>query len=318
MKTFALVALAAAASATEWGRAYGNPYGDYYSGYKMGRGARRASPAMPRFGGPDKVRRGPSRPTPRYGSPTPRMGRPSPKGYMGKGYGSTAMNVVGDGMGDGYGHGRGFAKDDIQNLEVDLVDKDREFEIEANMKDYDVEDDLEIKMADQDIESELEDRRDHTTVDRQLWDGAVYTGLSGYGYGGYDGIGGYNGHGSVRQQALIQNLGERQKRHDQSYNLNQYGGYVEAGDSGSLNRGSYSGYGRTDGNANKSYQNMRYNQGPSQNAYDQDEWGYGGGRTMGYGSTYGSNYGTGYGGYGGYGGSTVTYGQAAHAGGYGG
>jgi hypothetical protein len=128
---------------------------------------------------------------------------------MGKGYGSTAMNVVGDGMGDGYGHGRGFSNDDVANLEVDLVDKDVEFEIEANMKDYDVENDLEIRMADKDIESELEDVRDHTTADRQLWDGSVYSGLAGVGYGGYDGIGGYNrtGHGSVRQQTLIQNLG---------------------------------------------------------------------------------------------------------------
>ena len=140
MKSFALAIMAAAVTATEWG----NPYGDYYSGYKMGRGARRASPAMPRFGGPDKVRRGPSRPSPRFGSPKPRLGRPSPKGLFGKGYGSTAANVVGQGMGDGYGHGRGFSNDDIANLEVDLIDKDQEFEIEANMKDYDVENDLEI------------------------------------------------------------------------------------------------------------------------------------------------------------------------------
>jgi hypothetical protein len=183
-------------------------------------------------------------------------------------------------MGDGYGHGRGFSNDDIANLEVDLIDKDQEFEIEANMKDYDIENDLEIKIADRDVERELEDRRDHTTADRQLWGGSVYSGLTNYGgYGGYDGYGGYNsvgmnGHGSVRQVGLIQNLGQNQKRHDQSYNLSNQGSRIEHGDSGSLNRGygyAGAGYGRSgyygkDGNGEKSYQTMRNNQGP--NAYD--------------------------------------------------
>ena len=69
---------------------------------------------------------------------------------------------------------------------------------------------------------------------------------------------------------------------------------------------------------------MRNNQGNFKSSdhavYDQDEgYGYGGDSTYGYGTNYGSNtygYGSNYGaGYGGYGGSTVTYGQASHAGG---
>merc|ERR550532_1085429 len=250
MKTFALAVLASAVCAAEWG----NPYGDYYSGYRniASRGARRASPAMPRFGGPDRNRYGPRRPTPRYGAPAPRLGRPSPRGLFGKGYGANAANVIGDGIGDGYGHGRGFAKDDGANLEVDLVDKDQEFEIEANMRDTDIENDLDIELA-------LEDRRDHTIADGTLYKN--YGGSYGYG-GGFRGI----GHGSVRQIGLIQNLGEREKRLDQSYNLNEGRGYVEKGDSGLLNRDygyqglGYGGYGKN-GNRHKSYQNMRNNQG---------------------------------------------------------
>merc|ERR1712037_232347 len=122
--------------------------------------------------------------------------------------------------GDGYGHGRGFAKDDGANLEVDLVDKDQEFEIEANMRDTDIENDL---------ERELDDRRDHTIANGSLYKN--YGGSYGYG-GGFRGI----GHGSVRQIGLIQDLGEREKRLDQSYNLNEGRGYVEKGDSGLLNR----------------------------------------------------------------------------------
>merc|ERR1712037_771148 len=107
--------------------------------------------------------------------------------------------------------------------------KDQEFEIEANMRDTDIENDLEIELADRDIERELEDRRDHTIADGTLYKN--YGGSYGYG-GGFRGI----GHGSVRQIGLIQNLGEREKRLDQSYNLNEGRGYVEKGDSGLLNR----------------------------------------------------------------------------------
>ena len=325
MKTFALAVLASAVCAAEWG----NPYGDYYSGYKniSSRGARRASPAMPRFGGPDRNMYGPRRPTPRYGAPAPRLGRPSPRGLFGKGYGANAANVIGDGIGDGYGHGRGFAKDDGANLEVDLVDRDREFEIEANMRDADIERDLEIELADRDIERELEDRRDHTINDGTLY--KTYGGYYGYG-AGYGDI----GHGSVRQIGLIQNLGEREKRLDQSYNLHEGRGYVEKDDSGLLNRGGYLGYGGyggygygygKNGNRNKSYQDMRNNQGTRR--YDRiidDDVGRGVGISnniglgvtqVGYGNRYDvGNRRIGYGGYGGYGygGSSVVYGQAKH------
>lgn len=305
MKTFALAILASAVSATEWG----NPYGDYHSGFRYGRSARRASPAMPRMGGPTGPRYGPSRPSPRYGgAPKPRLGRPSPRGLYGKGYGANAANIVGDGMGDGYGHGRGFAKDDIANLEVDINDRDVEFEIEANIVDQDVERDLEIEIADRDIENELEDRRDHT-----IQDGALYR--SGYGgYGGYGYGQGRVSHGSVRQVGLKQNLGMEQKRQDQSYSLRGGYGRVDYNDSGMLNRGygygsGYGGYGSgalgTNYNREKSYENLRDNIGTTKydRAYDDDVLSARGpGKTIGYGSDYNSasRYGSSYG-VGGYG-----------------
>jgi len=236
------------------------------------------------------------------------------------GYGANAANVIGDGMGDGYGHGRGFAADDGANLEVDLVDRDAEFEIEANMNDKDIENDLEIKMADRDIENELEDRRDHTIQDGALYRGYGF-GYGGFGYGGYGGYGyGDRGHGSVRQVGLIRNLGEAEKRRDQSYNLNEHRASVDYDDSGLLNRGKgYYGYGSglgyaygKDGNRQKGYQDMRSNIGRSQSdrLYDDDVGrGVGIGATYGYGSTYGygNNYGRGYGL-----GSTVRIGQTSH------
>jgi len=243
-------------------------------------------------------------------------------------------------MGDGFGHGRGYDHDDMANLEIDMNDRDNEFDIEMNMDDEDEDKDLEINMPDMDMESEIEDYGDRP----KIWDGALWNRENRYGaYGRARGGGGmYNNYASVRNVNLNDLYpGRVQKRYDQSYTLNGYGGNVSDHDTGVLNRayngkgfgyGGYGGgyaanayskgvgpYGNQGGalyNKEKSYDNIRSNiqasqfEGSPDDAYTYSRGGnfagYGGrGAVRGYG-----NY-MGYGGYGGYGrgyngGSTVT------------
>merc|ERR1712037_94091 len=99
-----------------------------------------------------------------------------------------------------------------------------------------------------DMESEIEDYGDRP----KIWDGALWNRENRYGaYGRARGGGGmYNNYASVRNVNLNDLYpGRVQKRYDQSYTLNGYGGNVSDHDSGVLNRAyngkgfGYGGYG---------------------------------------------------------------------------
>lgn len=343
MNLYALALLASAATAAEWG----NPYGDRHSSFKSY--GYQATPSLPRLSGPTGPRHGPTKPSSRFGkskSAYPRRSGPR-HGYFGSSGRSNAKSVIGDGYGDGYGHGRGFANDDQANLEVDIDDKDIEFDIERDMDDQDIENDLEIELADIDHEKELEDHNDtHVVQDGQLY------GDRRHGYGGY----GRGGRPSVSQIGLASlSAGRAQKTRDQSYTLNGGYGGADYNDAGSLNRGRYgfggrgfggrgSGYGGY--NAEKSYDNIKSNIGESNdNKGDDDRFNsgslsvatYGAGKSNfgnrgGYGKAQGPTrggivsgrtvaragrgYGSGYGGYGntGYGSGNTGYGNVGYGG----
>ena len=267
MKLFSLAVLAAAASAAEWG----NPYGDRLSGYRAY--TYKPTPSLPRLDGPRGPRYGPRRPTPRYGRAVSQVTRRGPSGYFGGAFlglggklgGTDAQNIVGDGMGDGYGHGRGFAQDDVKNLEADMNDRDQEFDIEADMDDQDLDQDLEIKLADRDIESELEDADDAP----RIMDTTLY---------GKEGTG--RGFGSVRQVPLPSLApGRAQKTLDQSYTIQGRISGVDPRDAGVLNRGNKDIFGLGQGgayNREKGYQNIRDNirdRGGEDNRPDDDTLG---------------------------------------------
>merc|ERR1719345_329229 len=145
MKLFTLAVLAATVSA------WGSPFGDRHSGHMSRRSQyRRATPTLSRNDGPKGPRYGPSRPSSRYAPAKSQRRRPSPHAFGGIGNGA---GIIRNGFGDGYGHGRGFTSDDQANLEVDINDRDVEFELEADMKDQDFENDLEIEIADKDVKN---------------------------------------------------------------------------------------------------------------------------------------------------------------------
>ena len=256
MKLFSLAALAAVASATEWG----NPYGDRLSGYKSY--GYQPTPSLPRLDGPRGPRYGPRRPSPRYGRAISQVQRRGPSGYYGA---ADAKNIVGDGMGDGYGHGRGFSHDDVANLEADMNDRDAEFDIEADMDDKDLDQDLEIRIEDRDIESELEDADDAPRIQ----DGTLY-GKAGSGLG----------HGSVSQVGLGSLApGRAQKTQDQSYTIAGRISGADYRDAGVLNRGNYGFQGGVY-NREKGYTNIRDNirdRGGEDNIPDDDTLGPRGG-----------------------------------------
>merc|ERR1719345_624335 len=248
MKLFTLAVLAATVSA------WGSPFGDRHSGHMSRRSQyRRAPPTLSRNDGPKGPRYGPSRPSSRYAPAKSQRRRPSPNAFGGIGNGAGIIR-------NGFGDGRGFTSDDQANLEVDINDRDVEFELEADMKDQDFENDLEIEIADKDVEYEIEDRNDvHFSRDGSQW-----------GRGG-----------SVKNVALNSLApGREQKRRDQSYTLEGRGGYVPSNDTGSLNRGGYGGqYGQGGShyNQDKSYDNIQKNMGV--NSFDtngeDEKYGYG-------------------------------------------